>query len=197
MKWVAGPGRRSIGCCRVRKSLTEPVVIDLKKHIRTIPDYPRPGILFYDIGTLLAHAEAWNESIERLAAVLKPLHPDLLIGIESRGFLVASALACKLGLGFVMMRKKGKLPGKTISRTYALEYGTDTMELQDGLIERGSKVALCDDLLATGGTAAAGIALARQAGAEVIHAAFVIELEFLKGRTRLDVPVTSLLTYQR
>jgi len=170
-------------------------MLDLKSHIRTIPDYPKPGILFYDIGTLLAHGAAWRETVERMAETVKPLQPDLLIGVESRGFLVGASLAAHLGIGFVMVRKKGKLPGKTIARTYALEYGTDTVEMQEGIVASGSKAVLCDDLLATGGTAAAAIDLARQAGIAVIHAAFVIELDFLQGRARLDVPVTSLVRY--
>jgi len=170
-------------------------LINLKDHVRTIPDYPKPGILFYDIGTLLSNGEAWKETIARLADIARPLSPDAVVGIESRGFLVGAALAAQLGLGFIMMRKKGKLPGKTISKSYALEYGEDMIEMQEGVIAPGKKVILCDDLLATGGTAAAATALARQAGLEVVHAAFLIELSFLKGRTRLDVPVSSLLVY--
>ena len=171
-------------------------MIDLKAHIRHIPDYPKPGILFYDIGTLLANGEAWRETILRLADIIGPLQPDRLIGIESRGFLVGAALAAHLGVGFVMIRKKGKLPGKTMSRSYALEYReSDTVEMQEGMLKKGDRVVLCDDLLATGGTAAAAVALARQAGAEIVHAAFIIELDFLNGRKHLDMPVTSLLHY--
>ena len=170
-------------------------MLDLKNHIRTIPDYPKPGILFYDIGTLLAHGPAWRTTIERLSNIISPLQPDKIIGIESRGFLAGAAVAAQLGIGFAMVRKKGKLPGKTLSRSYALEYGEDTIEMQEGILTNGDKVVLCDDLLATGGTAAAAVALTRQAGAEIIHAAFIIELDFLNGRTRLDVPATSLLHY--
>jgi adenine phosphoribosyltransferase len=170
-------------------------MIDLKTHIRTIPDYPKPGILFYDIGTLLAHGAAWQATIERLADIVRPLSPDMLVGIESRGFLVGASLAAHLGIGFAMVRKKGKLPGTTLARTYDLEYGQDTIEIQEGVLKPGNKAVLCDDLLATGGTAAAAVALVRQAGAEIIHAAFVIELDFLAGRNRLDVPVTSLVHY--
>jgi adenine phosphoribosyltransferase len=172
-------------------------LLNLKDHIRAIPDHPKPGILFYDIGTLLAHPQAWSETIKRLGETVGPLRPDVLVGIESRGFLVGAALAAELGIGFVMVRKKGKLPGKTTSRSYALEYGEDTIEMQEGFVKPGHKVVLCDDLLATGGTASAAIGLIRQVGAEVIHAAFIIELDFLKGRTRLDVPVTSLLCYDK
>lgn len=170
-------------------------MLDLKQHIRGIPDFPKPGILFYDIGTLLAHSEAWHETVARLAEILRPLKPDALIGIESRGFLVAAPLAAALGTGFVMVRKKGKLPGKTIPHTYQLEYGTDTIEIQDGMLRPRERVVICDDLLATGGTASAAVTLARQIGAEVIHAAFIIELEELNGRSKLNVPASSLVQY--
>lgn len=170
-------------------------MIDLKQHIRSLPDFPKPGITFYDIGTLLAHGPAWHETVARLADVLRPLKPDVLIGIESRGFPVAASLAVPLETGFIMMRKKGKLPGRTIAYSYALEYGMDTIEIQDGILKPGQRVVICDDLLATGGTAAAAVALARQAGGEVIHAAFIIELAFLQGRKKLDVLVTSLVRY--
>jgi len=170
-------------------------MLDLKSHVRTIPDYPKPGILFYDIGTLLGHGAAWRETIERFSDIVSPLKPDKLIGIESRGFLVGASLAAHMGIGFAMVRKKGKLPGKTIACSYALEYGEDTIEMQEGILSPGDKVVLCDDLLATGGTASAALALARQAGVQIIHAAFIIELDFLGGRKRLDVPTTSLLHY--
>ncbi len=170
-------------------------MLDLKAEIRTIPDYPKPGILFYDIGTLLANGAAWRETVTRLADIIAPLKPDRLVGIESRGFLVGASLAAHLGIGFAMIRKKGKLPGKTLSCSYALEYGEDTIEIQEGVLRPGDRAVLVDDLLATGGTAAAALALVRQAGAEIIHAAFVIELDFLGGRKRLDVPATSLVHY--
>jgi len=170
-------------------------MLNLKQHIRGIPDFPKPGILFYDIGTLLAHAEAWRQTIAQLADILRPMKPDMLVGIESRGFVVTAPLAVALGTGFVMVRKKGKLPGKTIPHSYALEYGTDTIELQQGMIKPGQRVIVCDDLLATGGTAAATIALLRQVDAQVVHAAFIIELAFLGGRKRLDVPASSLVSY--
>ena len=126
--------------------------IDLKKHIRSIPDFPKPGILFYDISTLLAHAKAWHATIERMADVLRPYKPDVLAGIESRGFLLAAPLALALGTGFVMMRKQGKLPGTTIRHTYALEYGTDTIEIQNDAIKKGARVVLVDDLITKGAT---------------------------------------------
>jgi adenine phosphoribosyltransferase len=170
-------------------------VIDLKKHIRSIKDFPKPGIVFYDIGTLLADGPAWHETVLQLSALLRPMKPDVLIGIESRGFLVAAPLATALGIGFVMVRKKGKLPGATIPYEYTLEYGRDCIEIQDGMIRPGQRVVICDDLLATGGTAAAAISLARKIGAEVVHAAFIIELAFLNGRKKLDVPAASLVRY--
>src|SRR5689334_23537014 len=131
--------------------------MNLKNHIRSIPDFPKPGILFYDISTLLAHPQAWHAAIERLADRLRPYKPDVLAGIESRGFLLAAPLALALGTGFVMLRKQGKLPGTTVRHTYALEYGTDTIEVQADAIEKGKRVVLVDDLLATGGTMAAAV----------------------------------------
>ena len=131
-----------------------PDKIDLKKHIRSIPDFPKPGILFYDISTLLAHPKAWHATIERMAETVKAYKPDVLAGIESRGFLLAAPLAIALGTGFVMLRKQSKLPGTTVRHTYALEYGTDTIEIQQDAIRKGARVALVDDLLATGGTMA-------------------------------------------
>ncbi len=169
--------------------------MDLKQHIRNVPDFPKPGILFYDISTLLAHAGAWQHTVDRLADAIGPLKPDLLVGIESRGFLVAAPLALKLGKGFAMVRKKGKLPGKTIRHTYDLEYGTDTVEVQADAIAPGQRVVVLDDLLATGGTLAAAVTLLRSVGADVKGAACIIELTFLSGRRRLDVPFTSLIAY--
>ena len=169
--------------------------IDLKKHIRSIPDFPKPGILFYDISTLLAHAKAWHVTIERLADVIRPYKPDTLAGIESRGFLLAAPLALALGTGFVMLRKQGKLPGTTVRHTYALEYGTDTIEIQQDAIKKGARVVLVDDLLATGGTMAAAVTLLESVGGIVPAAACVIELTFLDGRKRLKVPVETLLKY--
>jgi adenine phosphoribosyltransferase len=169
--------------------------MDLKDHIRSIPDFPKPGILFYDISTLLAHPKAWHETIEQMAATVKKHQPDVLAGIESRGFLLAAPLALALGTGFVMLRKQGKLPGITVRHTYALEYGTDTIEVQADAIEKGKRVVLVDDLLATGGTMAAAITLLEQVGAVVPAAACIIELTFLEGRKRLPVPVEALLQY--
>jgi adenine phosphoribosyltransferase len=172
-----------------------PDKMNLKEHIRSIPDFPKPGILFYDISTLLANAKAWHETIEQIAAAVRPHKPDILAGIESRGFLLAAPLALALGTGFVMLRKQGKLPGITVRHTYALEYGTDTIEVQSDAIERGKRVVLVDDLLATGGTMAAAVTLLEQVGAVVPAAACIIELTFLQGRKRLPVPVEALLQY--
>ncbi|HYD30930.1 MAG TPA: adenine phosphoribosyltransferase [Azospirillaceae bacterium] len=169
--------------------------MDLKKHIRSVPDFPKPGILFYDISTLLAHPGAWRETVSQMSESVGAHKPDLLVGIESRGFLVAAPLALALGCGFVMIRKKGKLPGKTVSYTYDLEYGTDTIQIQEDAIKPGQRVVVLDDLLATGGTMEAAVQLLRQVGADVRAAAFIIELTFLKGRERIDVPCTTLLQY--
>ncbi len=169
--------------------------LDLKQHIRSIPDFPKPGILFYDISTLLAHPKAWHTAIERLADLIRPHKPDVLAGIESRGFLLAAPLALALGTGFVMMRKQGKLPGTTVRHTYALEYGTDTIEIQQDAVHKGSRVVLVDDLLATGGTMGAAVNLLATVGAVVPATAVIIELTFLEGRKRLTPPVETLLQY--
>ncbi len=169
--------------------------MDLKAHIRQVPDFPKPGILFYDISTLLAHPAAWKETVDRLAEVIKPFKPDLLAGIESRGFLTAAPLALELGLGFLMVRKKGKLPGPTVPYTYDLEYGTDTVEIQEGAVQPGQRVVILDDLLATGGTLSASVELLRKVGGEVAGGACIMELSFLKGRDKLDIPFESLLQY--
>lgn len=170
--------------------------MDLKDHIRTIPDFPKPGILFYDISTLLAHPGAWRATIERMAEAVRPLRADLLVGIESRGFLVAAPLALMLGSGFAMVRKRGKLPGKCVNFTYDLEYGTDTIEMQEDAIAPGQRVIVLDDLLATGGTTKAAIDLVTERGGEVVGAACIIELAFLNGRGRIgDVPFISMVSY--
>ena len=169
--------------------------MDLKDHIRGIPDFPKPGILFYDISTLLAHPDAWQVAMGRLAKLVGRHRPDILAGIESRGFLIAAPLALKLGIGFMMVRKKGKLPGKTIRHDYDLEYGTDTVEIQHDAVARGQRVVILDDLLATGGTLAAAKTLIEKVGGEVVGTACLIELTFLHGRRKLDVPFDSLVAY--
>ena len=170
-------------------------MIDIKNHIRGIPDFPKKGILFYDISTLLADADAWQVTTGRLAKVVAPFKPDVLAGIESRGFLVAAPLALKLGCGFVMVRKKGKLPGPTISHEYALEYGSDMIQIQADAVHPGQRVVILDDLLATGGTLNAAAQLFRKVGAEVVGAACIIELNFLNGRKNLDIPIETLVSY--
>ncbi len=169
--------------------------MDLKDHIRAVPDFPKPGILFYDISTLLRHPDAWQVAMGRLASVVRQYQPDVLAGIESRGFLLAAPLALKLGCGFVMLRKRGKLPGKLVGLDYALEYGTDRIEIQADAIKPGQRVVVVDDLLATGGTMAAGISLLHQVGAVVPASAALIELNFLEGRKRLGVPFEALVGY--
>ncbi|MBO6783325.1 MAG: adenine phosphoribosyltransferase [Alphaproteobacteria bacterium] len=170
--------------------------MDIADHIRTIPDFPKPGILFYDISTLLAHPQAWRHTVDLLAVAIRQHEPDMLAGIESRGFLVAAPLALQLGCGFMMLRKEGKLPGDTVSYTYDLEYGSDTMEMQADAVQEGQKVVILDDLLATGGTAGGALRLLRDSGADVRAAAFIIELDGLGGRDHLDVPITSLLQFE-
>ena len=169
--------------------------MDLRQHIRGIPDFPRPGILFYDISTLLAHPDAWRATVNDLADVVRPFRPDLLAGIESRGFLTAAPLALELGCGFVMVRKKGKLPGETVEYRYDLEYGSDCIEIQADAVRPGQRIVVMDDLLATGGTLAAAVSLFRKVGADVSAAACIVELTFLQGRAKLDVPVETLVRY--
>ena len=169
--------------------------MDLKDHIAAIPDFPKPGILFYDVSTLLRNADAWQVTMGRMAQAVRQWQPDLLAGIESRGFLLAAPLALKLGCGFIMLRKPGKLPGRVIGHDYALEYGTDRLEIQADAVAPGQRVVVVDDLLATGGTLAASIALLQSVGAVVPAAAALIELTFLGGRAKLGVPFASLVAY--
>ena len=169
--------------------------MDLKEHIRTIQDFPKPGINFYDISTLLRDADAWQVAMGRMARAVRAYHPDLLAGLESRGFLIAAPLALKLGCGFIMLRKRGKLPGATVGLDYALEYGTDRIEIQADAVRPGQRVVIVDDLLATGGTMSAGTQLLRNVGAIVPAGAALIELTFLNGRSRLDISVDCLVSY--
>lgn len=169
--------------------------MDLKQHIRAVPDFPKPGILFYDISTLLAHPDAWQVALGRLSRIVSAYQPDVLAGIESRGFLVAAPLAAKLGIGFCMVRKPGKLPGDVISHEYELEYGSDTIQIQRDAIAPGQRVVVLDDLLATGGTLGASLALFDKVGAKVVGAACIIELTFLGGRDKVGVPFDALIQY--
>lgn len=167
--------------------------MNILDHIRTIPDFPKKGINFYDISTLLAHPDAWRQTISLLKMKVKPYRPDMLMGIESRGFLVAAPLALELGCGFGMVRKKGKLPGKTLSYSYKLEYGEDTIEIQPDLVKKGSRIVVIDDLLATGGTMEAAATLVNKSGAQAVAGLCIIELDGLNGRSRLPMPFESLL----
>jgi adenine phosphoribosyltransferase len=169
--------------------------MDLNPYIARIPDFPKPGILFYDISPLLAHGAAWQETIRRLAAMTAAAKPDLIVGIESRGFLLAAPLAAQLGIGFAMIRKSGKLPGAVLRREYALEYGTNVLELQSGLVQTGQKIVVVDDVLATGGTMRAAMDLLQDAGAEIRQALFLIELLSLAGREKIATPCQALLSY--
>jgi adenine phosphoribosyltransferase len=188
-------GQRFAGVYNFLGKMSGAQAMDLKDHIRGVPDFPKPGILFYDISTLLRHADAWQVAMGRMAKIVRAYQPDLLAGIESRGFLLAAPLALKLGCGFVMLRKRGKLPGPTIGLDYDLEYGVDRIEIQEDAVTAGQRVVVVDDLLATGGTMRAGIGLLRKVGAEVPAAAALIELKFLDGRGHLDVPFEALVSY--
>ena len=169
---------------------------DLSTKIRDIPDFPKRGIVFKDIMPLLADPESLRETVERLAEFAEPRKPDLILGAEARGFILGAALAYRLGCGFVAARKPGKLPWRTISAKYALEYGFDALELHADAITPGARVLIHDDLLATGGTARAKVDLVEQLGGTVVGLAFVIELEFLEGRKKLaGYDVFSLVQY--
>jgi adenine phosphoribosyltransferase len=171
-------------------------VDDLRARIREVPDFPKPGILFYDITTLLKDADSFREVIDRMADQVKDARIDLVVGMESRGFIFSAPLAYKLDAGFVPVRKLGKLPAETIEVEYDLEYGTATLEIHRDAIQPGQRVLIVDDLLATGGTMQAAVDLVGQAGGTVAGIAFVIELGFLNGREKLrPAEVFSLLTY--
>jgi len=169
--------------------------MNLKDHVRQIPDFPKPGINFFDISTLIKNPDAWKTTIERLADQVCAYKPAYVAGIEARGFLVAAPLAVALNCGMIMVRKPGKLPGETLSHSYDLEYGSDNVEIQHDAVSSGQNLVLVDDLLATGGTMEAAMALLRSGGANVKAAACIIELTFLDGRDRLDIPCHSLITY--
>lgn len=160
--------------------------VDIKAYIRTIPDYPKPGIQFRDITTLLNDPLGFREAVDAMVKVHDAAQIDHIAGVEARGFILGGAMAHQLSAGFVPIRKKGKLPGETMEEDYALEYGTDTLELHVDAIEPGQKVLLVDDLLATGGTAQAAIRLLERAGAEVVACSFVVDLPDLGGRAVLE-----------
>ena len=168
----------------------------VESYIRDVPDFPKPGILFKDITPLLQDPEGLRSSIEQLAGLVDPSSYDIVCGIESRGFIFGTALATAVGKGFIPIRKPGKLPWKTASESYELEYGTDTIEIHVDAAKEGDRVLMVDDLLATGGTMEAATKLVRRLGAEPIAACFVIELTFLGGRARLgETPAHSLAKY--
>jgi adenine phosphoribosyltransferase len=170
--------------------------IDLASKIRDVPDFPKPGIVFKDIMPLLADAAALRQTVEELAAWAEPREPDIVLGAEARGFITGGALACRLGCGFVAARKPGKLPWRTVSAKYALEYGLDALELHADAIVSGQRVLVHDDVLATGGTAKAKCELVEQLGGEVVGVLFIISLDFLNGRERLQgYDVHSLISY--
>jgi adenine phosphoribosyltransferase len=169
---------------------------DLASRIRDVPDFPRPGIVFRDVMPLLASPEAFREAVEGLAEWAEPRQPDVILGAEARGFILGGALAYRLGCGFIAARKPGKLPWQTVSMEYALEYGTDSLEVQRDAVAAGARVLVHDDLLATGGTARAKIDLVEHLGGTVVGAAFLVELASLGGRQRLaPYEVFSLVNY--
>lgn len=168
----------------------------LKSKIRDIPDFPVKGILFRDITTLLKDIDAFNESIERMAEIIKEKKVDKIIGIEARGFIFAAPIAYKLKVPLNLIRKPGKLPAETVSESYKLEYGENTIEIHKDAITKGDKVVICDDLLATGGTAKASAKLVTRLGGEVVSLLFLVELTDLKGRDKLkDYPVDTIIKY--
>jgi adenine phosphoribosyltransferase len=172
--------------------------LDLAALVRTIPDFPKPGILFRDVTTLFSHKEGFRELIRRIVARHRDGQIDKVAGIEARGFILGGAIAAELGAGFVPLRKKGKLPGEAIGEDYALEYGTDRIELHTGAIAPGERLLLVDDLIATGGTALAGKRLVERAGGVVVEACFVIDLPDLGGADRLRAagcPAFALLAF--
>jgi adenine phosphoribosyltransferase len=172
------------------------LTIDLKQMIRSVPDFPKPGINFFDITTLLKDPQGLKATIDSLSAPYSSAHIDAVIGIESRGFILGSAVAQRIGAGFVPMRKPGKLPARAIKEIYDLEYGKDALEIHADAIERGQRVVIVDDVLATGGTAAAATRLVRQLGGELLGLAFLIELTFLEGKSKLTGEnVYSVLQY--
>ena len=174
-----------------------PDKVDLAKSIRSIPDFPKPGILFRDITTLIKDKKAFKESVELIARKFAQEKIDYVVGVEARGFIFGGALATRLNVGFIPIRKKGKLPAKTKAITYNLEYGTDTLEIHQDALSPGDKVLIIDDLLATGGTVRAVADLVEAQGAKVLGLAFVIELVDLKGREKLKkYPIVSLVEFE-
>jgi len=169
---------------------------DLKKYIRNIPDFPKKGILFRDITTLLSNKDRFGQVVDTLYERYKDKNIDAVVAVDSRGFIFGGALAYKLGAGMTLVRKKGKLPHKTLSATYSLEYGEDTLEIHEDAFKPGARVLLIDDLLATGGTMAAVVDLVKKLKGEIVDVTFIIELSDLNGRAKLkDTPVYSMVKY--
>ncbi len=168
----------------------------LREHIRDVPDFPKPGIMFRDVTPLLLEPAALEAAIEALSQPFRNLRVDRVLGIESRGFIVGAPVALSLGVGFGLVRKTGKLPYQVHRVSYDLEYGTDTVEMHVDTVEKGHRVLIVDDLIATGGTAAAAVQLAREAGGEVVGCSFLVELTALEGRKLLDVePIHTVIRY--
>ncbi|MCT0226120.1 adenine phosphoribosyltransferase [Synechococcus sp. CS-1328] len=177
--------------------VASPSPLDLRQLVRDIPDFPKPGILFRDLTPLMRDPDGWQEVIRQLAVLCERLQPDLIVGIESRGFIVGTALATATRLGFVPVRKPGKLPGAVTGVDYELEYGSDRLEIHSDALAAGERVLIIDDLLATGGTASACAELVQAAGGELCGFGFVAELAALEGRRRLpeEHPIESLIIY--
>jgi adenine phosphoribosyltransferase len=172
------------------------MMVDLKNHIRSVPDFPEKGIMFRDITTLLKDGAAWREAVMELIEPYMTEQIDQVVAMEARGFIIGGVVACELGCGFVPVRKSGKLPAETIEKTYELEYGTDTLAMHRDAINPGDRVLMVDDLLATGGTMAASCEMVEELGGEIVSCAFLIELEFLGGREKLaGYDVFSLASY--
>jgi adenine phosphoribosyltransferase len=170
--------------------------MDLKQHIRSVPDFPKAGILFYDITTLLRDPEGFRMTVDLLSTPFAGQEIDVVIGIESRGFILGAAVAHEIGAGFIPIRKPGKLPAKAIKETYDLEYGKDALEIHEDAVQAGQRVLIVDDVLATGGTAAAAVQLVRKLEGELHGIAFLIELLFLNGRQKIaDERIHSILQY--
>jgi adenine phosphoribosyltransferase len=177
-------------------SARDPRLELLRARVRDVPDFPKPGILFRDLTPLMGDGEAMGACIDLIAERIEPLRADVIVAVESRGFIFGAPAAAALGVGFAPVRKPGKLPHKTLRRTYDLEYGTDSLEMHADAVGPGLRAVIVDDLLATGGTAAATVELVREQGARVVGAVFVVELTLLPGRSRLaGVPVDALIAY--
>ncbi len=188
-KWVAGNNDRSTGIMSKDR-------VDLKKHIREVADWPRKGILFYDITPLLGNAEAFREAVDAMAADFAGAGIQYVVGVEARGFILGAAVAAKLNVGFIPVRKKGKLPSRTVSVAYDLEYGTSTVEIHKDAVPAGAKILMVDDLLATGGTIKASCELIEQLGGKIVGVVFLIELTELGGIKKLaGYKVKSIIRY--